>query len=353
MPEISNFSIGNIKMPTSTSLGQTGLTGLGGNNNSLFGDDLIGGTEDSYVSDAMKSQIKAKAQELIKRSKNLKTTDAEGNETTNANLKKNLDKQMKMLKEQAEAAGIDLNEVFSEIAEESKMTRKQRKELQKNLKVSLKKKSASESSSDSSTSSKMKVNPFKFGNLSGSMSAGLSGTVTPTANPSYGKSPRVKLDKGFLDKTKEISQRIGCDYKDLLAVMNSESGLRSDAKNPKGSATGLIQFMPATAKMLGTTTDELRRMSPTQQLDYVEKFFQQVKKTYGFEGKKLSGADLYALVFMPARANREVLTSASDGKSYSMNKGLDKDGDGRITKADLQRRVASCYVDESKVFGTA
>lgn len=352
MPEISNFSIGNINMPTSTSLSQTGLTGLGDNSNSLFGNDLIGGTEDSYVSDAVKTQIKAKAQELIKKSRNLKTVDAEGNEKTNANLKKNLDKQMKMLKEQAEAAGIDLNDVFSEIADESNMTRKQRKELQKNLKVSIKKKSASETSS-SDTSSKTKLNPFKFGNLSGSMNTGMSGTVTPTANPSYGKTPSVKLDKAFLDKTKDISQRIGCDYKDLLAVMNSESGLRSDAKNPKGSATGLIQFMPATARMLGTTTDELRRMSPTQQLDYVEKFFQQVKKTYGFEGKRLSGADLYALVFMPARANREVLTSSSDGKSYSMNRGLDKDGDGRITKADLQRRVASCYVDESKVFGTA
>ena len=37
--------------------------------------------------------------------------------------------------EQAEAAGIDLDEIFTEIAEESKMTRKQRKELQKNLPI--------------------------------------------------------------------------------------------------------------------------------------------------------------------------------------------------------------------------
>ena len=351
MPEIS---ISNIKMPTTTSLNQTGLLGANSGANSLFGDDIIGGTEDSYVSEMSKSQIKAKAQELVRKTKNLKTRDADGNEKTNPNVRKSLDKQMKMLKEQAEAAGIDLNEIFSEIAEESKMTRKQRKELQKNLKVSLKKKSGSESSTDTSASTTNKFNPFKFGNMSGSMSAMTNtGTITPTSNPSYGNTPNVKLDQNFLNKTKDISQRIGCDYKDLLAVMNSESGLKSNAKNPKGRATGLIQFMPATAKMLGTTTDELRKMSPTQQLDYVEKFFLQVKKTYGFEGKKLSGADLYALVFMPARANREVLTSATDGKTYSMNKGLDKEGDGHISKADLQRRVASCYVDEAKVFGTA
>ena len=352
MPEIS---INNIKMPTLTALNQTGMLGMGDGTNSLFGDDIIGGTEDSYTSDAMKSQIKAKAQELVRKTKNLKTRDADGNEKTNPNVRKSLDKQMKMLKEQAEAAGIDLNEIFSEIAEESKMTRKQRKELQKNLKVSIKKKSDTTSSSTVSDSSQNKVNPFGFGKLSGMgmNPIGNTGSITPTTNPSYGNSPSVKLDQNFLNKTKEISQRIGCDYKDLLAVMNSESGLKSNAKNPKGSATGLIQFMPATAKMLGTTTDELRKMSPTQQLDYVEKFFVQVKKTYGFEGKKLSGADLYALVFMPARANRDILTSASDGKTYSMNKGLDKDGDGHISKADLQRRVASCYVDESKVFGTA
>ena len=135
----------------------------------------------------------------------------------------------------------------------------------------------------------------------------------------------------------------------LLAVMNSESGLKANAKNPNGGATGLIQFMPSTAKMLGTTTDELARMTPTQQLDYVEKFFNTIKKQAGMEGKQLSGADLYSLVFLPGRANRSVLTQSGENY-YSANKGLDLDKNGDISKADLQRRVASCYVDESKVF---
>ena len=98
MPEIS---INNIKMPTLTALNQTGMLGMGDGTNSLFGDDIIGGTEDSYTSDAMKSQIKAKAQELVRKTKNLKTRDADGNEKTNPNIRKSLDKQMKMLKEQA------------------------------------------------------------------------------------------------------------------------------------------------------------------------------------------------------------------------------------------------------------
>ena len=350
MPEVSNVNIGKINLPTSTSSMQNTLEGLG-DNAFLFGNDLIGGTEDTYTSDTMKTQLKTKAQALVSLSKKLKTKDADGNEKTSPTVKKSIEKQMKMLKEQAEAAGIDLNEIFAEIADESHMTRKQRKELQSNLKVSIPKKSGSTEIS-SNTSSNNEKNPFGlskvgFGNLS---MQGAQGGYQPTSNPSYGNTPNTKLDKAFLDKTKDISQRIGCDYKDLLAVMNSESGLKSTARNPKGGATGLIQFMPATAKMLGTTTDELRKMSPIQQLDYVEKFFNMAKKNAGFEGKRLSGADLYALVFMPGRANRDILTSASDGKTYSYNKGLDKDGDGHISKADLQRRVAACYVDESRVF---
>ena len=61
MPEIS---ISNIKMPTTTSLNQTGLLGTNDGAVSLFGDDLIGGAEDSYTSEMSKSQIKLKLKNL-------------------------------------------------------------------------------------------------------------------------------------------------------------------------------------------------------------------------------------------------------------------------------------------------
>jgi len=278
-------------------------------------------------------------------------------------LKKSLNTKLKALKEQAEAAGINLNELFSEISAEMNMSRKEQKLISKTLKVKITKKS--DASENGRSTTVQPSNPFGatsekplFAGFAGvSPSSGVSTSsndeyLTRTANPSYGNTPKIKLDKAFLDKTKEISARIGCDYKDLLAVMNSESGLSSTARNPHGGATGLIQFMPATAKALGTTTDELARMSPSQQLDYVEKFFNMNKKAYGMEGKKLSGADLYLLIFLPARANSEVLTGIGENY-YAYNKGLDLDKDGKITKSDLQRRIASRYVDESKVFGMA
>lgn len=158
--------------------------------------------------------------------------------------------------------------------------------------------------------------------------------------------PNVKLDQAFLNRVKQIAQRINCDYRDLLGVMNSESGLRANAQNANGGATGLIQFMPSTAKSLGTTTNALRNMTPIQQLDYVEKFYLKNIQTFGLQGKRLTAGDLYTLTFLPARVKGEVLCSAGS-KEYAANKGLDANKDGQITKTELGNRVISKRVNES------
>ncbi len=151
----------------------------------------------------------------------------------------------------------------------------------------------------------------------------------------------------FLNRVKQIAKRINCNYRDLLGVMNSESGINSRAKNPYGSATGLIQFVESTARGLGTTTAALRAMSPLQQLDYVEKFLVANKRAAGFSDKhKLSAGDLYSLVFLPARAKREVLTQRGEAY-YSANYALDKNRDGKITKSELANRVHSFYVSDN------
>jgi hypothetical protein len=150
----------------------------------------------------------------------------------------------------------------------------------------------------------------------------------------------------FLKRVKEVAKNINCDYKDLLGVMNSESGINSKAQNKNGGATGLIQFMPKTAEMLGTSTEELKAMSPIEQLDYVEKCLLQCKKMAKIPSdQKLSGGQLYALVFLPARANREVLTTSNENY-YKANKGLDANKDGKITKTELDERVARFHVSD-------
>lgn len=159
--------------------------------------------------------------------------------------------------------------------------------------------------------------------------------------------PAAKPDKPFLRKVKHIAQNLKCDYRDLLAVMNAESGLKTTAVNPNSGATGLIQFMPSTAKSLGTTTEELKRMSPLEQLDYVEKYLIRSKKAAGFKPhERLSAGQLYALVFLPGRAKREVLTEAGE-IYYKANKNVDVNKDGKITEEDLAHRVDKFRIDDS------
>ncbi len=148
-----------------------------------------------------------------------------------------------------------------------------------------------------------------------------------------------ELSDGFFNKVCEISKRVGCDPNGLMAVMQSESGLKANARNKSSGAIGLIQFMPKTASILGTSTDALSKMSPEKQLDYVEKYLNSNKKMAGIKsGEKVDNATLYTLVFLPAYAKRDVLAT-SGSAYYRSNKGLDMDHDGRITKADMNIRM--------------
>lgn len=144
----------------------------------------------------------------------------------------------------------------------------------------------------------------------------------------------------FFNKVCDIANRLNCDPNALMGLMNSESGIRADIQNAAGSkAVGLIQFMPSTAKALGTTTEELKSMSAVEQLDYVEKYINYAKKIGGIDSsKQLDAGTLYTLVFLPAYSNRNILTSQGE-KFYSANKGLDVNKDGQITKADMANRI--------------
>lgn len=142
-----------------------------------------------------------------------------------------------------------------------------------------------------------------------------------------------------LKTTIEVAKDVGCDPYDLIAIMNNESGMDTSKTNAAGSgATGLIQFMPKTAKGLGTTTEALAKMSYSEQMVYVKKFLLDAKRTAGIpQDKKIDGATLYALIFQPAKAGSDVLAQKGQAAydQYS-NSVLDVVGnDNKITKADL------------------
>ncbi|GEM_PF-1599823 len=135
----------------------------------------------------------------------------------------------------------------------------------------------------------------------------------------------------FVQKVKEMSTRLGIKPEWLLAVMKNESGMSTSIRNSQGGATGLIQFMPATAKGLGTTTDALAQMSGVEQLKYVEKFFAPNA------GKFKSGADLYLNTFWPAALGKGDDYKIGGAEVARVNKGFDLDKNGQITAGEFRQ----------------
>jgi AraC-like DNA-binding protein len=100
-------------------------------------------------------------------------------------------------------------------------------------------------------------------------------------------------DPDFKKKLEKIAGLLGVKSSDMMAIFKQESGVNPQARNSMSGATGLIQFMPDTARRLGTTTDELYKMDGVQQLDYVYRYFKMTGVGRGTLG------DLYMAVFMP------------------------------------------------------
>lgn len=150
-----------------------------------------------------------------------------------------------------------------------------------------------------------------------------------------------RVSQEFRVRVREIAGNLNIDASWLMAVMGFETGytFSSSIKNPGSSATGLIQFTSATAKSLGTTTTQLARMTEVQQLDYVEKYFNQYK------GRINNIGDCYMAVFWPAGIGKPdtYVIATSPSKVYNANAGLDVNRDGTITRGEAVSRVNDSY----------
>lgn len=103
------------------------------------------------------------------------------------------------------------------------------------------------------------------------------------------------VDSALAQSIVSVAGRVGIPDPAWLAnLIHHESRFNPQAVNPSTNATGLIQFIPSTARSLGTTTDALRGMTGVQQMAYVEKYLSK------FKGKFNSPADTYMAVFYPA-----------------------------------------------------
>ena len=78
----------------------------------------------------------------------------------------------------------------------------------------------------------------------------------------------------FIRGVEAMAGRLGTRPEYILAVMSFETGGTFNPAIRNGiGATGLIQFLPSTARGLGTTTDALARMSSVRAIAVCRKVF--------------------------------------------------------------------------------
>lgn len=169
------------------------------------------------------------------------------------------------------------------------------------------------------------------------------GVPAPGGPPATG-SPLAwgaRVSPAFRDKVRAMAGRLQySEPSDFMTCMAWESGRSFDPakKNLAGSgATGLIQFMPATAQGLGTSTAALAAMTPEQQLDFVEKYFRP------YTGKLHNLADLYMVILWPKAVGKPLeyvlWERGAMPTTYRQNAGLDANRDGAITKAECAAKL--------------
>lgn len=142
----------------------------------------------------------------------------------------------------------------------------------------------------------------------------------------------------FISEVEAMAQRLDTQPEYLMAVMSFETGgsFSPSVQNPVSGATGLIQFMPATARGLGTSTAALQGMSATEQLSTVESYFNQYQGELG----TLEGVYTSVLAGHAEPDAATVLFSRGTA-AYSQNSGLDFNHDGTITSGEATSAVAS------------
>jgi len=144
--------------------------------------------------------------------------------------------------------------------------------------------------------------------------------------------------QAFSDAVVTVANAIGADPNNLMFVFNLESGVNPQAVNKTTGATGLIQWMPATAQGLGTSTAALAQMSGIEQLQYVQAYYEQVLKSHPEATSNL--VNTYLSVFFPAAIGQDdswVLqtSSLSPGIIAQENPVFDTEGNGQITVGDI------------------
>jgi hypothetical protein len=159
--------------------------------------------------------------------------------------------------------------------------------------------------------------------------------VAPGSSDQIAWGKRVSPD--FKAKVVSICGVLGCDPSYLMAAMAFETGetFSPTKQNPRSGATGLIQFMPSTARGLGTSIDALLQMTAIEQLDFVQKYLMP------FKGRMRSLSDVYTTILFPVAVGRpdSFVLFAAPSVAFTQNSGLDVNHDNQVTKGEAASMV--------------
>lgn len=147
----------------------------------------------------------------------------------------------------------------------------------------------------------------------------------------------TKMSPAFAARVRAMAATLDCEANHLMAAMAFETGRRftADVRNQWSGATGLIQFMPATARGLGTTVEALAAMTAEAQLDVVERYLAP------YTGKLRTVEDVYMAILWPAAVGlpNDFALFRRGTSAYEGNAGLDTNGDGIVTKQEAAAKV--------------
>ncbi len=165
------------------------------------------------------------------------------------------------------------------------------------------------------------------------ISEGLEMGLSKRQAGNYGKLKSLsEKEPDFVRKLIAGSQARGINPDHMANVIGMESSFNPQADNPNSSAYGLIQWMAATRKAQGVTQGQLSKMSATQQLDEVFKYFDQPH----LKGKLGTQAGLYSAVGAgQASSDDNAVRFRSGSAGYNANRVWDANKDGTIRQGEF------------------
>ena len=163
-------------------------------------------------------------------------------------------------------------------------------------------------------------------------------TTLGNFNYDWMQSPNVTYE--FLDKVVDVSEKLEVSPDDLMAVMAFESRFDPQCVNNSSGASGLIQFTTISLDEINRTTgkhytiEDILNMNALEQLDVV---YLHCKGN----GNINTLSDLYMSVLCPAAVGKDdnYCLYRIGTEAYEVNKGLDLNADGIITKAEATEKV--------------